>query len=575
MTDKISLGTYLFEKLKEAGSYSIFGVPGDFNLALLDHVKEVEGIRWVGNANELNAGYEADGYARINGFASLITTFGVGELSAVNAIAGSYAEHVPLIHIVGMPSLSAMKNNLLLHHTLGDTRFDNFTEMSKKISAKVEIVYDLESAPKLINNLIETAYHTKRPVYLGLPSNFADELVPAALVKENKLHLEEPLNNPVAEEEFIHNVVEMVKKAEKPIILVDACAARHNISKEVRELAKLTKFPVFTTPMGKSTVDEDDEEFFGLYLGSLSAPDVKDIVGPTDCILSLGGLPSDFNTGSFSYGYTTKNVVEFHSNYCKFKSATYENLMMKGAVQRLISELKNIKYSNVSTLSPPKSKFAYESAKVAPEGIITQDYLWKRLSYFLKPRDIIVTETGTSSFGVLATHLPRDSKSISQVLWGSIGFSLPAAVGAAFAAEDAHKQTGEQERRTVLFIGDGSLQLTVQSISDAARWNIKPYIFILNNRGYTIEKLIHGRHEDYNQIQPWDHQLLLKLFADKTQYENHVVKSAKDLDALMKDEAFNKEDKIRVIELFLDEFDAPEILVAQAKLSDEINSKAA
>ncbi|OUT23045.1 hypothetical protein CAS74_001351 [Pichia kudriavzevii] len=543
MTDKISLGTYLFEKLKEAGSYSIFGVP-------------VEGIRWVGNANELNAGYEADGYARINGFASLITTFGVGELSAVNAIAGSYAEHVPLIHIVGMPSLSAMKNNLLLHHTLGDTRFDNFTEMSKKISAKVEIVYDLESAPKLINNLIETAYHTKRPVYLGLPSNFADELVPAALVKENKLHLEEPLNNPLLKKNSFITLLKWSRRQKNQ-------SFSHNISKEVRELAKLTKFPVFTTPMGKSTVDEDDEEFFGLYLGSLSAPDVKDIVGPTDCILSLGGLPSDFNTGSFSYGYTTKNVVEFHSNYCKFKSATYENLMMKGAVQRLISELKNIKYSNVSTLSPPKSKFAYESAKVAPEGIITQDYLWKRLSYFLKPRDIIVTETGTSSFGVLATHLPRDSKSISQVLWGSIGFSLPAAVGAAFAAEDAHKQTGEQERRTVLFIGDGSLQLTVQSISDAARWNIKPYIFILNNRGYTIEKLIHGRHEDYNQIQPWDHQLLLKLFADKTQYENHV------------DEAFNKEDKIRVIELFLDEFDAPEILVAQAKLSDEINSKAA
>lgn len=570
--DQISVGRYLFEKIKEAGVHSIFGVPGDFNLALLDHIKEVSDLKWVGNANELNAGYEADGYSRIHGFSCLVTTFGVGELSAVNAVAGSFAEHVPLIHVVGMPSISAEKQKLLLHHTLGDSRFDDFTAMSEKISIKLKTITKLEHAVKTINDLIETAVITKRPVYLGLPSNFADALIPASTLTDYKLKLTLPPNNKDAEDEFVHNVIHYVNKSSKPIILVDACASRHAVTSDVVELAKLTNFPVFTTPMGKGSFDEDSEEYYGIYVGALSAPDVKEMVESTDCIISIGGLLSDFNTGSFSYSYSTDNVIEFHSNYCKLRKATYEGLQMNGALANLNNQIKVQGLKFQQRLPPPASKFAYQAAKTCPEGPLTQEYMWKKLSYFLKENDIVVTETGTSSFGITATRFPNKTKAISQVLWGSIGFSLPAAVGAAFGADDL-KTYGDNEpdRRTILFIGDGSLQLTVQAISDACRWNIKPYIFILNNKGYTIEKLIHGPTESYNNIQPWNHQLILDLFHGSAEYENLTVRSCKDLETLFADQKFNTPDKIRVIELMLDEFDAPESLKLQAKLSDSIN----
>jgi pyruvate decarboxylase len=572
MTDQISLGTYFFERMKESGVHSIFGVPGDFNLALLDHVKEVENIRWVGNANELNAGYETDGYSRINGFGCLVTTFGVGELSAVNAVAGSYAEHIPLIHVVGMPSISSTKKKLLLHHTLGELRFDDFTKMSNIISRKLKVIEDLENGPKIIDDLIETAILTKRPVYLGFPSNFSDALVPRSLLNK-KLNLSFPPNDKIAETEFIENVISLIGKSSKPIILVDACVGRHGAAGEVAELAKLLNFPVFTTPMGKSSFNEDSDEFFGLYLGVLSAQDVRDVVETSDCVLSFGGLLSDYNTGSFTYSYSTTNVVEFHSNYCKFKKAVFDELSMKFAVRGLIDALKAKNLTFTRTLSPPPSKFDYQSAKVAPAGKLTHDYLWKRLSYFLKANDIVVAETGTSSFGILGTHIPKDVKSISQTLWGSIGYSLPAAVGATFAADDAQKFVNPSiEKRVSLFIGDGSLQLTLQAISDACRWNLKPYLFVLNNKGYTIEKLIHGPYESYNDIQPWRHQLILDLFADNIEYENLTVKTCEDLDNLMNNEKFNKPDKIRLIELFLDEFDAPEVLVQQGKLADKMNS---
>ena len=570
---QISLGTYIFEKVKEAGVHSIFGVPGDFNLALLDHIKEVKDLRWVGNANELNAGYEADGYSRINGFAALVTTFGVGELSAVNAVAGAFAEHVPLIHIVGMPSQSAEKAKLLLHHTLGDKNFDDFVKMSSRISIKLKVIEDLEKAPLQINDLIETAYKTKRPVYLGLPSNFSDALIPASLVDELKLNINLDDNDEETEDEFVDNVLDSIKSAKKPIILVDACASRHAATHEVERLAKLTNFPVFTTPMGKGSFNEDSDEYYGLYVGALSKPDVKELVESTDLVLSIGGLLSDFNTGSFSYKYSTKNVVEFHSNYCKFKRATYDALKMNGALKKINAALQNEKLTYKS-LPVPASKFDYQTAKEVPNGKLTHDYLWKRISYFLNQDDIIVSETGTSSFGALGTHLPKNAKAISQVLWGSIGFALPAAIGANFAVDDIKNfDNSKLDSRVALFIGDGSLQLTVQAISDACRWNIKPYLFFLNNNGYTIEKLIHGPTEEYNNIQPWDHQKILELFANNAEHESLVVSSCKELDDLLKDEAFNKADKIRVIELMLDEFDAPEILKLQAKLSDEINKQ--
>ena len=115
-----NVGNYLLDRLVELGVTDVFGVPGDYNLGFLDDVLEHEKLEWVGNTNELNAGYAADGYARVRGLGALVTTYGVGELSSINATAGSYAENVPVIHIVGASSSAAQNSHLRVHHTLGD-----------------------------------------------------------------------------------------------------------------------------------------------------------------------------------------------------------------------------------------------------------------------------------------------------------------------------------------------------------------------------------------------------------------------------------------------------------------------
>ncbi|MGA9153257.1 MAG: thiamine pyrophosphate-binding protein, partial [Candidatus Nitrosopolaris sp.] len=120
---------HVLGRLKSIGIDHVFGVPGDYAFPVEDAIVNFPGIEWVGCCNELNAAYAADGYARIHGLAAVNTTYGVGELSAINAIVGAYAEHLPVFHLVGMPTMSIQAGRALVHHTLGNGEFDLFRKM--------------------------------------------------------------------------------------------------------------------------------------------------------------------------------------------------------------------------------------------------------------------------------------------------------------------------------------------------------------------------------------------------------------------------------------------------------------
>ncbi|CCH59570.1 hypothetical protein TBLA_0B07520 [Henningerozyma blattae CBS 6284] len=560
---EITLGKYLFERLNQVKVQTIFGLPGDFNLSLLDKIYEVPGMRWAGNANELNAAYAADGYARIKGMACLITTFGVGELSALNGIAGSYAEHVGVLHVVGVPSLSSQAKQLLLHHTLGNGDFTVFHRMSAEISETTAMITDIATAPAEIDRCIRTTYVKQRTVYLGLPANLVDLTVPASLL-ETPIDLSLKPNDAEAENEVIETVLELVREAKNPIIIADACCSRHDVKSETEELINATQFPSFTTPMGKGSINERHPRFGGVYVGTLSRPEVKAAVESADLVLSVGALLSDFNTGSFSYAYKTKNIVEFHSDHIKVKNATFPGVQMKFVLQKLVSKIG----AAIKGYKPVAVPAGIPANKEVPANTpLKQEWLWNQLGNFLQEGDIVLTETGTSAFGINQTTFPKDTYGISQVLWGSIGFTGGCVLGAAFAAEEINPN-----KRTILFIGDGSLQLTVQEISTLIRWNLKPYLFVLNNNGYTIEKLIHGPTAQYNEIQGWNHLQILPTFGAKD-YEALRVATTGEWIKLTTDKAFQKNSKIRMIEIMLPVMDAPSNLVAQAKLTAATNAK--
>lgn len=562
---KISLGQYLFERIHELNVESIFGVPGDFNLTLLDKIDDVKGLSWKGNCNELNAAYSVDGYSRIKGFGAFVTTFGVGELSALNGTAGLYAEHVGLLHIVGIPAISSQKQQLLLHHTLGNGDFTVFHKMASAVTHTSAVLKDISSAVAEIDRCITSAYINQKPTYLAFPTNLVDAEVDADLLK-TPLDVSLPPNDKEAEGEVISQVLDLISKSKNPVILIDSCCSRHNATPEAKKLIDLTQFMFAISPMAKGSadIDEHHSRFAGVYVGDLSYPDVKEAVESADLILSLGAILSDFNTGSFSYSYQTRNIVEFHSDYTKIKAAHYPGVQMKPTLQKLLNdpELKQA----IRNYAPQDHKVSppIPSEKKDPQSKISQEWLWSRLSSWLQEGDIVVTETGTSSFGIVQTRFPKNVTGINQVLWGSIGYSVGAAFGAAVAAQELDPQ-----RRVILFVGDGSLQLTVQEISSMIRNKTNTYVFVLNNDGYTIERLIHGENAGYNDIQSWDHLKLLETFKGG---EGKRIATIEQADSLFNDKEFAKNSDLRLVEIMLEKMDAPTSLIKQAEKTASTNS---
>src|SRR4051794_27575791 len=153
MPSTITLAEYLFIRLRQLGVGAIHGVPGDYNLTLLDYV-EPTGLLWVGNANELNAGYAADGYARIKGVGALVTTFGVGELSAINAIAGAFTERAAVVHIVGTPPRASQDGRLKIHHTFNDGEYRRFGLMAAQVTVAQANLRDPRTCPEQIDEVL-------------------------------------------------------------------------------------------------------------------------------------------------------------------------------------------------------------------------------------------------------------------------------------------------------------------------------------------------------------------------------------------------------------------------------------
>jgi indolepyruvate decarboxylase len=191
-------------------------------------------LEWTGACNELNASYAADGYARLNGLAALIVTNGVGALSAINGIAGAYAEHVPVICVCGSIPYRPMQRGLGMHDTMADGTWDRYLGAYAQVTA-AQARLTPDNAVTEIDRLICTAWREKLPVYLELPSDIAylDIQVPA-----EPLVLEEPPSDPERLRSCADAIAGRLSQTRSPAILVDLDADRFGVAAEVMALAE-------------------------------------------------------------------------------------------------------------------------------------------------------------------------------------------------------------------------------------------------------------------------------------------------------------------------------------------------
>ena len=476
---------YLLTRLAQTGLASVFGVPGDHNLGLLDAIAGRPDLAWIGMATEQGAGYAADSYARQRGIGALVTTFGVGELSALNAVAGACAASVPVVHIVGTPALAAREAGATLHHNLPGRDYGHFARMAAGVTAAQA---DLRpaTAPEEIDRVLATALRTSRPVYLTIPADIADMPV---LAPVGRLQVAAEDADPAVVAAFTRHAREVLDTAASASLLVGHLAARHRATALVRDLAVVGNLPVAVLATAKGDFPESDPRFAGLYAGPASTKRVRMAVEDADVLVTAGVTSADTVLAS-AHELPDGRRIDLDPDQARIDGAVYPGIGLRQSLTILAAQVRSrAPRAALADLPDP------ESAPQAPDGRLTQRSLWAGVQDLLRPGDLLLADQGAAFYGAAGLTLPDGSTLVGQPLWASNGWTVPAALGASLAAPD---------RRVVLIAGDLAMRETAAELGTLLGQGLAPVIIVLDNGGYPTGRALSHRDAQYHDIPAWD-----------------------------------------------------------------------
>jgi indolepyruvate decarboxylase len=474
--------------------------------------------------------------------AALIVTNAVGALSAINGVAGSYAEHVPVICVCGSIPYKSMERGLGMHHTMADGTWDRFiTAYAQVTTAQARITPD--NAVTEIDRLIRAAWHEKLPVYMELPSDigYLSIEVPAA-----PLMLDEQPSDPERLRSCAAAIADRLAQAKSPAILVDLDADRFGVAGEIMGLAEKAQVPVAVAPTAKAVIDETFAHYLGLYNGKGSQPHVQETIENSDCLLSIGYRPIDLTTGDFTSSLPA-DVIHLRGHSVDVGEDNYQAVTLKDVLRGVMDAVPPVTNRATRHFTPAAAAAGGHANGSDGSAKLTQAAYWQAVQSYIRSGDVLIAEDGTS-YASAGLQLPPNCSFVSQVIWGSIGYSVGSLLGTLTAAPD---------RRHLLFVGDGSFQLTAQEVSTMLRHDYKPVIFLINNGGYTIERCRLGKTSRFNDVANWAYADLPKVFRPDTTARSFVVKTLADLEKALS----APNDSLIFIEAIMDPFDAPTAVI--------------
>jgi indolepyruvate decarboxylase len=476
---------HVLGRLKEIGVDDVFGVAGDYAFPVNDAIVEHPAINWIGCCNELNAAYAADGYARMRGVGAVCTTYGVGELAAISAVAGSYAEHLAVFHLVGTPNLATQEGRALVHHTLGNGEFDLFSRMAEAVVCASAIMTPQNTAAET-ERLIAAALYHRRPVYMAFPSDVASTPVLGATPA-----LRPPASDPESLAAATDAVSAALNNAGLACVLPGVLLRRLGLPGAAAAFVDASGLPFATMFGDKSVLGEDHPAYIGMYAGRLMEEPVRAFVESCDVVVLIGATLTDGNTGGFTAHLDPEKTINICHHRTTVGDTVYRNVEIADILAQLSGRVSN------DAQRPAIAPGTLGPVVNGGDDPITADALYPRWANFFRPNDVIMTDTGTSSLGLAFAQLPKGAEFHNQTLWASIGWATPAAFGAAVAAPD---------RRLILITGEGSHQMTAQEISQFGRRGLRPIIFVLNNSGYLSERMLcPDRTIAYNDVAAWNY----------------------------------------------------------------------
>ena len=485
-----TIGEYLLKKLQDYGVDHIFGIPGDYVVQFFDLIEKGP-IQHIGTTREDTAGFAADAYARIKGMGAACVTYGVGGLSMINAVTAAYAEKSPLVVISGSPGIKERREGALLHHKGRD--FYTQQRIYDEITVASALLDEPFTAFNEIDRVLDAVYRQKRPGYIELPRDMVSIQGQIYQRPSTDGHPSDPemLNAALAD------AIGFINQSENPIILAGADLHRFGYQNKLLRLTEEKQIPVVTTLLGKSVMPEAHPLYLGIYGGGMSRDEVSMLVETSDCVIILGAFMTDVNLGIYTAKLERSRCLYATSDRIAVGYSTYEDITFGDFIDGLrsprLQERGDIDLEWVMEVPEP--------FKIAPDQPLTMHRLFQQLNLLLRENMTIIPDVGDSLWAAADLRLPERTEFISLAYYTSMGFAIPAAIGA---------QLGKPTSRPLVVVGDGAFQMTGTELSTTIRYGLNPIVLILNNQGYgTVRPFIEG---SFNDIENWDYTRVPELF---------------------------------------------------------------
>ena len=500
-----TVGQYLVDRLKQLGLEHLFSIAGDYSIQWLTKYVEGSGIAVIQEVNELNAGYAADGYARLRGIGALCTTYSAGALCAANAVAGAFVEKVPLVLINGTPSTARMltyeQTGFVSHHIINGSQTN--LQVFLPISAAREQIADAAKAPYQIDSVLWTCINERRPVYIELLEDVVDQPCSPPI---GILCRAPRISHPDNFKDAIQIITQALAQAKKPILWIGVEVDRFGLQDKVEKLLKQLNVLYITQLMSKAVLSEDGGLFAGVFDGRSSSGVVQDLVKGSDFVLALGVWLSDINSLGWPIDYGKTALISWDT--VKYGTYFSAQVALEHVIDALLAQV-----TPREAMDLPQQGSTAKPA-VGPGGKISYQGFYDFIQPHIDDNIIVGADASLNYFGCIGLKVPAKGGFIAQSSYSAIGYIAPAATGVSLAKRP--------EQRVMVFSGDGGFQMVAQCLSTQARFKLNPIIFVIDNGVYGVEQWLanarplRGDGPFYKEciLHRWNYSLLASVFTN-------------------------------------------------------------
>ncbi len=480
---------YVFQFLADRGTRHVFFVSGGGAMHLNDALGKQKQIRYICNLHEQACSIAAEGYARISNLPGVVNvTTGPGGTNAVTGVMGAWVDSIPMFVVSGQVKTSttiAACPELKLR-ALGDQEI-NIVDIVKPITKYAVMVEDANE----IRYHLEKAYYEAvngrpGPVWVDIPLN-----VQCAEIDPSMLPGFTPVSRylPEISDETIQTVADKLRNAKRPVIIAGNGVTLAGARKEFRALVEKLNIPVLTTISGADVITSDSPVFFGRP-GILGERAANFVMQNSDLLLVIGTRMSIRIIG-YAYEHIARAAcrIMVDADEGELSKPTFKvDLKVHGDAKEFLTKLA----ATLPSLEPKDDWLKYcrkvknQYPVILPAHRQRKDYVSSYtfpeiLAKHLKGDEVVVTGNGTAYTSTFqALPVKKDMRFFSNVACAAMGYDLPAAIGASFAAPG---------KKVILITGDGSLQMNIQELQTILNYRLPIKIFVYNNDGYLSIKL--------------------------------------------------------------------------------------